>query len=389
MHLTLHLTGRCNLRCRYCYDQMKSGGDMTLDTAKTAIEFALQQFRKEQRSGSMGISFFGGEPLLMRELVKQTVRHCRVLSSETKQLFHFRLTTNGTLLDEEFLTGTDTGEIFVALSHDGIASAHDTHRVNATGHGSFATINSVIYLLLRHKPYSPVMLTVTPETAGSYAESVKYLYGRGFRYLICTLNFAGAWNDAAMKTLTRQYQLLAEWYELEMKKEEKFYFSPFESKIASHVVPGSCRKGRCDFGRRQISVAPNGRLYPCVQFVGDGSNDTYCIGDVYSGLDTAKHAVLYAENDADKSECGRCAVRERCNHFCGCLNWQATGRLTNVAPAVCAHERIIIPIVDKMATSLFKSRNALFIQKHYNDIYPFLSLIEDMQMKATTDGKSN
>ena len=72
-----------------------------------------------------------------------------------------------------------------------------------------------------------------------------------------------------------------------------------------------------------------------------------------------------------------CAVRDRCNHYCGCLNKQTTGRMDTVSPVLCAHERIVLPIADKLAGRLFKERNALFIQKHYNELYPVISLIED------------
>ncbi len=70
---------------------------------------------------------------------------------------------------------------------------------------------------------------------------------------------------------------------------------------------------------------------------------------------------------------------KRCNHFCGCLNKQATGSIDLVSPVLCAHERLLLPIADKLAARLFKKRNALFLQKHYNDYYPIVSLVEDLK----------
>jgi len=210
-----------------------------------------------------------------------------------------------------------------------------------------------------------------------YAESVEYLYGVGFKYLICSLDYSADWDRASLSELKRQYQRLAEWYYRETEKEEKFYFSPFEVKIASHVYPGSCRAERCELGKRQISVAPNGRLYPCVQFVGDGSDATYAIGHVDTGIDENARLRLYHLNDEEKSECASCAIRQRCNHYCGCLNKQATGRIDQVSPTLCAHERIVMPIADRLAERLYKRRNAMFIHKHYNDLFPLISLVED------------
>lgn len=67
----------------------------------------------------------------------------------------------------------------------------------------------------------------------------------------------------------------------------------------------------------------------------------------------------------------------QCNHFCGCLNRQATGDIRRVSPVLCAHERTILPIVDRLAERLYKKRSALFVQKHYNEYYPLISLAED------------
>lgn len=314
----------------------------------------------------------------MRDLITRTVRHCKTVEAETGQLFHYKITTNGLLLDDAFLTGPETGEIFVAMSVDGIRDAHDAHRVDAAGVGSFDRLSPKIDLLLKHKPYAPAMMVVTPQTVRRYAESVQYVYGRGFHYLISSLDYSADWSARDMAELGRQYKILAEWYYEETLKEAKFYFSPFEVKIASHVFPGSCRKERCELGQRQISVAPDGGLYPCVQFVGDAS----CrIGDVWEGIDETVRQRLYEENGEEKDTCRDCAVRERCNHYCGCLNRQATGRIDQVSPVLCAHERTILPIADRLAARLFKARSPMFIQKHYNDLFPLISLVEDTVAK--------
>ncbi len=373
MHLTLHLTGRCNLRCRYCYAE-QHGGDMTFETARAAVDLAVEHTRRSLLDQSVGLVFFGGEPLLKRDAIAEVVRYCRSVEGQD---FHFKMTTNGTLLDESFLTDPDTSDVFIALSHDGVKATHDAIRVDAAGRGTFDQLDATVDLLLRHKPYTPAMMVTAPETVGHFADSVEYLYGRGFRYLICSLNYAGAWDRRSLAELRRQYQRLAQWYYRETVKEAKFYFSPFDVKIASHVHPGSCLSERCELGQKQISVAPNGRLYPCVQFVGDGTDDEFCIGDVTRGIDESARAKLFTRNSGEKEICADCAVRGRCNHYCGCLNKQTTGRLDTVSPVLCAHERIVLPIADKLAARLFKERNALFIQKHYNELYPVISLIED------------
>lgn len=377
MHLTLHLTGACNFRCRYCYADSQHGGDMSLDTAKAAIELALKDTLTPKQS--LGIIFFGGEPLLRRDLILQVLRHTRGYSVSTGQHFHYKITTNGSLLDEEFLTGEATRDIFVAMSLDGVQPAHDAHRIGASGGGTLSALVGKAALLLRHKPYAPVMAVVNPDTVQYYAESVRFLHDLGFRYLIFSLNYAAAWTRRDMDRLTAQYEKIAAWYESETLKESKFYFSPFEVKIGSHVRPGSCARERCELGQKQISIAPDGGIFPCVQFVGD---EAFRIGDVRAGLDNARRQELFQASNREEPACSGCAIRHRCNHFCGCLNRQATGEIQRVPPVLCAHERMLVQIADRLGERLFKKRSALFVQKHYNDYFPIVSLAEDSAKQA-------
>ena len=377
MHLTLHLTGACNFRCRYCYADSHHGEDMSLETAKAAIELARNDRQTPEQS--LGIIFFGGEPLLRRDLILEVVRHTRELSASTGQHFHYKITTNGSLLDENFLTDEATRGIFVAMSLDGVQPAHDSHRIGASGGGTFDLLVKKAELLLRHKPYAPVMAVVNPDTVRHYAESVRFLNRLGFRYLIFSLNYAAAWTGRDMDRLATQYEKIAAWYEAETLKESKFYFSPFEVKIGSHVRPGSCAKERCELGQKQISIAPDGGIFPCVQFVGD---EAFRIGDVRAGLDEARRQKVFEAGRGEEPACAGCAIRHRCNHFCGCLNRQATGDIRRIPPVLCAHERMLVPIADRLGGRLFKKRSALFVQKHYNDYYPLVSLAEDSRQPA-------
>jgi uncharacterized protein len=377
MHLTLHLTTRCNLRCRYCYAPPSPSEDMSLATLRAAIDLAEVETARQHPRESVGIVLFGGEPLLRRDLVVEAVRHCRARTGATGQRFHFKMTTNGLLLDDAFFTAPDTKSVFVALSHDGAREAHDRHRVDAAGRGSFDRLEEKVALLLSHRRYSPVLTVVTPETVAHYARSIEQLFARGFRYLLATLDYGVDWPASAVRRLALEYRKLADWYYAATRAGHKFFFGPFEVKIASHIdAAGSCRE-RCELGLRQLSVAPNGRLYPCVQFVGDGSDARYAIGDVRAGIDRRARDELARVARRDEESCGRCAIRHRCNHTCGCISLRATGSLERVSPLLCAHERMVVPVADALASRLFRRRDALFLHKHYDELYPLVSVVED------------
>ena len=375
MHITLHLTNQCNMDCQYCYVNPADHKVMSTETAFKALDMAIAD-----GNSSVGIIFFGGEPLLHKDMIYQTMEYGKRRHKERHGLgqtglhLHYKVTTNGLLLDEEFMEYSIKENLFVALSHDGVKEAHDAHRADRDGKGTFERLSSKIDLLLKYRPYAPVLMTTNPDTAQYFADSIRYLYGKGFRYLICSLNYAAQWTTESLNTLRQQYLNLADFYYERTLAEDKFYLSPFEVKISSHINRHNYCHERCELGRKQISIAPDGNLYPCVQFVGE---DSYAIGSIDHGIDEEKRQLLYLLNEQEKDSCKDCAVRERCNHYCGCMNRQATGRIDLVSPVLCAHERILLPIADELAEKLYKKRNGMFLQKHYNDMFPLVSMIED------------
>ena len=363
MHLTLHLTDRCNLACRYCY-QRHGTKRMSFETAMTAIEECT---RGEE---NCGIIFFGGEPLLQTDLIFRIIDACE---RAAPQRYHYKVTTNGTLLTPDFLERAAAVRLHTAVSCDGTPEVHDRHRTTESGEGSSAQVVPNLRAVLARQPSAPVMMTVNPDTAAELPDSVRFLRAQGASYLISSVNFQADWSDRAWRQLKKAYKTLGDWYLDAYRKEEKFYFAAFDKRIASRIWPG--RGTSCQLGRRQISVAPDGTYYPCVQFVGHAD---YALGRTGQGLDAARRTCIYDRNEAAKPDCAGCALLGRCNNACGCLNYSTTGSLDKVPGFYCEHERFLIPFVDKLAAKLYAERNALFIQRHYNPAFPIVSILEDM-----------
>jgi uncharacterized protein len=131
----------------------------------------------------------------------------------------------------------------------------------------------------------------------------------------------------------------------------------------------------CLLGKRQISVGPDGTLYPCVQFVG---RREYAIGTAAGGVDEERRLALFLANEEDKEVCRGCALSPRCHCKCGCLNLQVTGDFREVPPVLCEHERMLVPLADRVAETLYAERSPLFLQRHYNSLFPVLSFLEDL-----------
>ena len=161
-------------------------------------------------------------------------------------------------------------------------------------------------------------------------------------------------------------------YGAELENEDKAY-GALHGRIAARIHPElGCS---CRLGRRQISVATDGTLYPCVQFVG---HPEWSIGSVEGGLDEARREALFRRNEAPKAACAGCALEGRCHNRCACLNFQTTGGLETVPPILCEHERILQPLCDELAATLYAERNPLFLAQHYDPAFPIRSILEDL-----------
>lgn len=364
------------MRCSYCYAPPLDGQVMTGAVGRAAVDLGARM-----TDGSCGIIFFGGEPLLHRDLIASIVDYAA--KHPSGRLFHHKITTNGTLLDGDFLDFAIRNQILVAMSFDGIREAHDRHRVSASGAPTWDCLLPKLQMLLEVRPYSSVFMVVNPDTARYFSESVRFLIEDiGVRYLIVSLNYAADWTDDDFEVLRRQYEKVGDCYVRWTRAGRKFYFSPFEVKISSHVNRGCYQKERCELAQRQLSVGPDGTLYPCVQFAQTGAGGGWSVGHVDTGVDDAARTRLGRESSVEKPECAGCAIQQRCNNTCGCLNWQTTGGINMVSPVLCRHEQTVLPVADRVAKTLYQERQPLFLHKHYNEAYPFLSLIEDSEKKG-------
>ena len=372
---TFHLTHNCNIRCGYCYTGAKFGVGMSDETAEEAVRFCLRE-AGGQRADLLETVFFGGEPLLRRDLLCRIAD--RFLGTSKDFEVTFKMSTNGLLLTEDVVRDLARRRVYVSLSVDGEPEVQDRQRPDALGRGTSDRLAPAIRRLLEWNPCANANCVITPGSADRVDRSVQWLYRRGFAYVSTTLDYGADWSPDDLRKLKAAYERLAEWYLRMTVDGRKFYLSCFDEKIRTRTRGPLDRSERCSLGYRQFSIAPSGRLYPCVQFVREDAGDEYAIGDVRSGFDETRRGRVFGCAEEDKPECGGCALLPRCASWCACVNWQSTGRIDRASPLVCEHDRILMPIADGVANRLWKRRNPLFIHKHYNTAFPVLNFMEDV-----------
>lgn len=386
MDLTLHLTSACNLRCGYCHDATgarRGYRAMSAEVARKAIDLAYGPLLRGEgrRDGVPGFFFYGGEPLLAEAVLREAVGHACRRAEETGILAHLHTTTNGTRLTDEFLAFARASRLFVSLSLDGVREAQDAHRRFADGRSSWEVVDAALRRLISSQPYAPVRSTITPPTVEWLPESFDYLVDRGVRCIVWAVDWCSPWTPSDLDRLERAYRRIAKSYTRRSAERERFYFSPFDGKLSTWIRQDEAPRFKCRLGYQQVSVAPDGSLLPCVEWVSDSPDPSWVIGHVDTGIDERRRFALYAPTAAPKPSCEGCSIEGRCLSWCACLNYRTTGCVDVVSPVVCAHERMLVPLVDELGARLFDRRDPTFLHKHYDDLYPFLSLLEDLSRR--------
>jgi uncharacterized protein len=376
----LNLTHNCNLRCTYCYAGDKTPNSMNLETALRSIEFL-----SEQSNPRCTVTFFGGEPLLEFPLLKGIVEHAEIRFGSK---LDFRLSTNGTFLDKDILKYFWQHDIYFALSLDGNQPQHDLCRHSVSKKGSYEDVISKVPDILSFNPYTISVSVIVPDTVRFLSAGVIDLFSKGFKYVLQSLDYSAEWNSNDIKLLKEQYLQLSEYYRKRIIEGTKIYFSPFDERIKTRADKPYEIGDLCDLANSQIAIAPSGRIYPCVQFIGtdEGSYLQNSIGNVFDGFETEKRKHFVDLNYADKESCVGCSLYGRCAIHCGCVNWRATGDLRKIPPIICEHERMLMPIVDSLANDLWSKNVPLFKRKFYEKTFAASSYIEDCLFRSKNAG---
>lgn len=324
---------------------------MPLEVLYKACDLA---FSKGTRAG---IVFFGGEPLLKKDLIYKAIDYCEAKSSETGIKFSCKMTTNGTLLDEEFLKRASKAGMKIGLSIDGMGQ--DISRRFPDGSSTFGLLEEKAKLLLKYIPESMALLTLDPKACGLLSDSVKYLISLGFKDVstVMAYGYRVNWTDEDIDVFRRELNKTADFLRDEFIAGRKYFVSPLMSKIRE-CVRGRNPAEHCHLGVKQSSITPDGNIYPCTSFLND---EEYYMGNVFEGLDKERLASIAAKSNTPET-CRDCDLKTRCTNSCGCANRMNTGSENKVSPLQCAYERTVIEVADRLGDELFTHDNKAFVK---------------------------
>ena len=337
--LCLHVAHSCNLNCSYCFaGQGKYHGEsalMPLEVGKRALDFLVEN------SGShtnLEVDFFGGEPLMNWDVVKQLVEYARSVEKERGKNFRFTLTTNGMLIDDDVIDFANREMSNVVLSLDGRKEIHDRLRVDYAGNGSYERIVPKFQKLVAARGNKNYYMRGTFTHANpDFTKDLFHMADLGFTELsmepvVCAPEDPAALTAEDLEIVKDQYELLARDM-LRREKEGKpitFYHYMLD------LTGGPCiykRISGCGSGTEYMAVTPWGDLYPCHQFVGE---EAYKLGDIWNGVtNTALREEFRSCNAYARPECNDCWARFYCSGGCAANAFHATGSIRGVYEAGC------------------------------------------------------
>ena len=323
--LCLHIAHDCNLACRYCFaEEGEYHGRralMSFETGKKALDFLIANSGNRR---NLEVDFFGGEPLMNWQVVKDLVAYGREQEKIRNKNFRFTLTTNGVLLNDEIMEFANKEMGNVVLSIDGRKEVHDHMRPFRKGAGSYDLIVPKFqkFAESRNQDKYYVRGTFTHNNL-DFSNDVLHLADLGFKQISVEPVVAQPTEDYAIREedlpqLYEEYDKLAAEMVERHKNGNDFNFFHFMIDLTG----GPCvykRLSGCGSGTEYLAVTPWGDFYPCHQFVGE---EQFLMGNVEEGIKTPqiqsefKNCNVYA-----KEKCKKCFAKFYCSGGCAANSW--------------------------------------------------------------------
>ena len=337
--LCLHVAHTCNLNCAYCFaSQGKYHGDravMSYEVGKRALDFLIENSGTRH---NLEVDFFGGEPLMNFDVVKQLVAYARSVEKKYNKNFRFTLTTNGVLIDKDVIDFCNAEMSNVVLSLDGRKEIHDRYRVDYAGNGSWERIVPKFQQLVEARQGKNYYMRGTFTHANpDFLKDIQQMLDLGFTELsmepvVCAPGDPSELTEADRALVMEQYEQLAA---LMLKREREgkpFTFYHYMIDLSD----GPCiykRISGCGSGTEYMAVTPWGDLYPCHQFVGD---EKYRLGDIWGGVVNTAAQQEFAEcNVYARAECRDCWAKLYCSGGCAANAYHATGSVKGIYEPGC------------------------------------------------------
>lgn len=341
--LCLHIAHDCNLACKYCFaEEGEYHGRralMSFEVGKKALDFLVANSGNRV---NLEVDFFGGEPLMNWDVVKQLVAYGRSLEKPNNKKFRFTLTTNGVLLNDEVMEFVNKEMSNVVLSLDGRKEVNDRMRPFRTGKGSYDLIVPKFQKLAESRNQTNYYIRGTfTRNNLDFSEDVKHFADLGFKQMsiepvVGPEEDPYSIREQDLPQIMEEYDKLALEYIDRYKKGNGFNFFHF----MIDLTQGPCvykRLSGCGSGTEYLAVTPWGDFYPCHQFVG---NEDFLMGNVDEGITKPEIVKKFGNcNVYSKEKCKNCFAKFYCSGGCAANSYNFHGTINDAYDIGCEMQR--------------------------------------------------
>lgn len=319
--ISLNVSARCNLRCSYCYAGYGAYGEkeglMDKGTAFEAIRFFTSKLKAKD---AFHIQFFGGEPLMNFELIKEVVSYTKDIKRKRGISFSYSVSTNGTLFEKRIVRFLRGNRFRVSVSIDGLAEIHDRNRTYPDGRGSFAEVKKGIELLCSNGIKDPCARVTVADTGLDFVRTYRVLREMGFSSVHFTPRTYPGGNgsdESNWKQMKSGMKALYEYCSGSKGRDELRRIGNF-AYIIDRIERRRQVKNPCRAGRTYMGVDLKGRFSLCHRFTG---NRRFYMGSIKDGL----RSIPLPASVEVHSLCGQCWARFICGAGCYYENYCKSG----------------------------------------------------------------
>jgi len=340
--LCLHVAHDCNLACSYCFAS-KGSYRVAKNLMPGAVAFKAVDFLAANSGNkkNIEIDFFGGEPTLNFQVVKDTVDYSRQVTERTGKHFHFTITTNGTLLNNDIINYINNHMDNVVISLDGRPEIHNGIRRTANGKETYHTILPDALRLIKTRGQKSYFVrgTFTSHNTDFYKD-VLHLADAGFAEISMEPVVGSGkelhLNNSHLPEILNSYEQLAGSYLDRIQEGRPFKFYHFNVDI----YQGPClakRTTACGAGTEYLAVTPEGDLYPCHQFVGEPA---FKMGNLDTGItDDTLGKQFGMVNIFTKETCRTCWAKLFCSGGCHANAYYTNRDITQPEELFCVMQK--------------------------------------------------
>lgn len=341
--MCLHIAHDCNLRCQYCFASTGDFGTgrkmMPFEIGKAAIDFLLEQSAGRE---NLEVDFFGGEPMMNFEVVKEIVAYARSKEQECGKNFRFTMTTNGILLTDDTIDYLNQEMHNIVLSIDGRKEVNDRMRARVDGSGSYDRILPNFKKLVKKRGDKEYYVRGTYTRYNlDFSEDIIHLYEEGFDQIsvepvIESPEKEYAITEADLERIYQEYDLLTD--RISDIRKKGGFINFFHFMIDLDQGPCVVKRLRgCGSGNEYVAITPDGDIYPCHQFVG---HEEYKMGNLADGTFNEDIKKEFAGSHVySKPACRECWAKFYCSGGCNANNYIYNGDIYEAYELSCKIQR--------------------------------------------------